>query len=327
MFRRFARSIKLTITVIISLCVILTSIVAFLTIKKYTYNIFVHLSVQYLMQQNQNAQLYLDVIEETSRLLSENQKIVFALETSKFDNNIIPLLDGVKVSNINITGISLYGENGPLYISSNVTAAPTFAQLKDDKMLNQFMTSTQSSLWLIRYKSISEYYNSYRNNKYGVLTYSQKIYDKNNKLLGYLLVDTDIISFYNFFKSDNNSPFKHSDTYIICNDSEILPAPYSTEPDQFINADIFKNLHVDNSYKISSNRREILIFNKIPSSIDRVVSIVSLDTIYMQIYLLMSIFVLIIAFFVTFSLFGSFFISKSITQPLSILYDKIKKQA
>jgi hypothetical protein len=279
------------------------------------------------MQQNQNAQLYLDVIEETSRFLSENQKIIFGLQTSKFDNNIVPVLDGVIASNINITGISIYGKNGILYISSNVTAAPTFTQLKTDKILNQFISSTQSSLWLTRYRSITDYYNSYRNNKYGILTYTQKIYNKNNELLGYLLVDTDIISFYNFYKSDNNSPFKHSDTYIISDDNDILTAPYSTKLGQSINSDIFKNLHVDNSYKISSNGRQILIFNKVPTSIDKVVSIVSLDTVYIQNCLLMGIFVFIVVFFITFSVIGSFFISKSITQPLSILYDKIKKQA
>jgi hypothetical protein len=287
----------------------------------------VNLSVQYTIQQNQNAQLYIKLIEETSKLVSDNPNMIHSLQVSGYDNTIVKVLDGVRASNLNITGISVYGENGLIYMSNNVSNIPSYSQLKSDGILRRQIPYGQSSYWLARYKNISEFYTTYPypDRKYGIFTYVSKIFDKDKNMLGYLLVDTNMISLYNFFNPENNALFKHSSTYIITDSNDILSAPFSTALNRFVINDIKKNRNMKKDYLISSNKQEILVFSKIPNYSDTIITVISLDTIYRQTHLLLAVMLALTALFAALSVLVSSILSKSISQPLIGLYIKMKK--
>ncbi|HHV99835.1 MAG TPA: hypothetical protein GXX36_09750 [Clostridiaceae bacterium] len=326
MFIALERKIKVFLIIIIIMAALINSLTVNLTIRKNIYDHSVQLSQQHIKQQNQNLRLNMNLIEETSRLISENPVIKESLETTDFSDKVIPLLDSLRASNLNILGVTVYGSNGILYLSSNTYNAPKFEKVKDNfHFLNKL--AEKNSYWMVRTKDIPSFYNYNSVSKTGIFTCAICIKNNHGESLGYLFVDTNINSIYDFYKPDDSGMFYNkSSIYIITSDKKTLTSPYNPPLGIGLQlADI--NMippFMDSSYTIEKNRKSIITYYPIPNSSDTVVIVTPLD-LNSQLGTLITVLLVLGFSFVLVSFLLIKILSKSIIYPLTRLYESMQK--
>ena len=125
---RIEQKIRYLFIGIIAFSVLGSSVLLYIVLSKNILQNYLELSVQYANQQNQKANLYLNLITETAKLLINDQDISAVLQYPKFDstlvNRTINKLSGIQTSNVSLTGITLYGLNGVCYKSESIGLAP-----------------------------------------------------------------------------------------------------------------------------------------------------------------------------------------------------------
>lgn len=326
MFIVLEKKIKIILMVIIIMGTLVISLTVNLTIRKNISDHSVQLSQQHIKQQNQNLRLNMNLIEETSRLITENPVIIESLETTHFNDKVIPLLDSLRASNLNILGVTVYGENGILYLSSNAYNAPKFDKVKDifdplEKL------SEKNSFWMVRLKNIPSFYNYNSVSKTGIFTCTICIKNNQGDPLGYVFIDTNINSIYDFYKPDDSGMFYNSSSiYIITSENKTLASPYNSSLSAGLQvADIKQTSSSgDKAYTLEKNRKSIITYNPIPNSSDTVAIITPLD-INSQLGTLITVLLVLGFSFVLISFVLIKILSKSIIYPLTRLYESMQK--
>lgn len=326
MFSHLAKKIVAYILLLAFSCIVLISIMSYSLLKENIYNNFVTLSVQYTSQQNKKFDQYKKLIEETSRLISENVNIKNALKAEKFDDTIIPMLDGITASNLNIKGLTIYSakksgasESNIIYSSSLISDLPSLDQLYEDTSFRDFVASSDIIMWQLRYKSIMNFYGQ----QHCFFTNFIKISDEQNNLLGFLVVDTKLNSLFELYKTSTNMFFNNAGTYVFSNDGSIFSAPYSQTLTTITQKDILNDISLKKRYSYSSDKKYIIICSKI-SEADSIITLVPLNNIQMRFRLLKIILVVLNLCFVIIFIFISKFLSVSVTKPLDKLYQKME---
>lgn len=324
LFKHLEKKITCIVSLTIPAFVLLASILVYLIIQNIVYNNFIQLSTHYTAERTQNVQLYMNLIEETSKQLSFNPRIISALESSEFDTSVIPILDSIRSFNLNIIGISVYGEKNSSYASSSVYTNSMTDNLGKSPIFQQFKNSQKQYFWIVRCDGISDIYSDYYYDKKVIFSLVSKIYDADKNVIGYLLVDTNINSLYGFFKSNTSSPGLQTNTYILTSNNNILTSPYNSTELQTILNEIKKADTMKTGFILTPYRKNVLVFNEIPDSYDKMVVSIPTDTLFAQLHLFMAALLLLLVVFVILSIPLSIILARSISKPLSNLYLKMK---
>lgn len=80
MFRSFGRNIRLVLVLFITVYIVASSFILYRTMEHRSLDMLRQLSVQYTGQQHKNTLLFMNWLEETSKLISNNQVVQNALK-------------------------------------------------------------------------------------------------------------------------------------------------------------------------------------------------------------------------------------------------------
>jgi len=323
MFKRLERKIQVIILLSMTIGIILLVTIAYASIRNIVLQHYQQQLVQFVRQASNNIQLHMNLIEETSKYAADDPSVQYALNTRRFNNSIIAVLDGIRISNLNIFGATLYCTNGDVYTSSNNSNIPSFSWLMDNELPASFLEDPEKeSAWIVRHKSSSLYYTSYDNKMNGLLTYVLKIKDSNDKTAGYILVDTDITALHRYYQNTEGAFFQCIGSYIIDTDQTILPAPQSPELDPSLlqqNSRLLEQGFVPDAYP-----DRFMIVSAISNSNARILVTLSLELILQRLRLFLWPLILICFLFFVLSAVLSYSLAKSISLPLNALYQKMQ---
>lgn len=138
MFRSFGRNIRLVLVLFITVYIVASSFILYRTMEHRSLDMLRQLSVQYTGQQHKNTLLFMNWLEETSKLISNNQVVQNALKKPTYDGAISPILEGIRSSSSDILGIYIWGEAGGTYSSSNVSGCCPLQRSKKNQGWNNF---------------------------------------------------------------------------------------------------------------------------------------------------------------------------------------------
>lgn len=317
---------KITFIVILTVFVFVLSsgTIVYATIKSIVFNDFIQLSIRSAAEKNQNVSLYMKLVEETSKQLSHNPRIISVFESSGFDTSITSVLDNIISFSPNVIGISVYGDKCPGYTSSHVSHNSMTDSLKNSLLFQQFENSTNKYLWLVRNKDVADIYSTSYYDKKAIFSFISKIYDENEKITGYLLVDMHINSLYGFFQTNSLSSKLQTDTYIVTSDNDVLASPYNIAPQKFIPDNIKKAGSIQTGYLMSEDKKNIYVFNQIPDSHDEIVAAIPTNILFSQLRFFIIILLAVLVVFTILSILLGRLLAKSISQPLNHLYTEMK---
>ena len=317
---------------IVSFSLISSSLLLYLALQRNIFANYVQLATQYANQQNRNADLYLSLIEETAKLLSGDEDIIRALQNPRFDSALISRavakLSGIQTGSVTLTGITMYGLNEVCYASESIGLAPnnppTLKQLMADPLFREFAGSEQRILWWVRYQKAIRFpvYNS--NIHGGLITLVLKIYDPNNKPVGFLLVDTKVNSFFLFFKDKEDS----DGAFLIGGAHEVVAASYNQGLPPKATEDLQKmraRTQASDSY-LAANRGVLYLSYQIPHSASSIVKVVSLNQVRFGLWGFLCLLILLNAGLISLIVIFSRTLSQSISRPLAALFQKMQQK-
>lgn len=318
--------IAATLNIVIILCIVLAGILAYTIVKKSIYDNYIKLSLQYSAQQQQKCQLYMKLIEETSTMVANNLNVDSGLKGYGNYESVAKVLDGVIKANTSIAALSLYTDSDAIYTSSSISNPPTLADLCKSETIRHFLSSSDTTLWLIRRDTMDGFYTTSRADRYaGVYTMIAKVYDPQNKLLGYLLIDTSVNAVFSFFHTDGNASIAVNSAYILANDESFIAAPYNKVLNKPVLGEIQQKmeLQVPDSYFIRG--KYLTIFQKLSASDDQIAIVYTLDAILGKLVFVKTFLAVFSLFFIGLCFFMIRLISSSISQPLTSLYRKMQE--
>ncbi|MEK4350837.1 hypothetical protein MKX41_08320 [Paenibacillus sp. FSL R5-0475] len=336
MFRSFGRNIRLVLVLFITVYIAASSFILYRTMEHRSLDMLRQLSVQYTGQQHKNTLLFMNWLEETSKLISNNQVVQNALKKPAYDGAISPILEGIRSSSSDILGIYIWGEAGGTYSSSNVSGLLPFAEIKKVPGMEQFLDNREQTLrWTVLNR---EHLMNAPSDLRDRLLLEVKIQNGEGQILGLLSLEVEIDKLYSFYLSGKNTIYGENEVYLLTSNGKLLSAadvpmkrlqkirtalatpeknrpakPEGQEDTASGDADLLERETADG----------LILLYPLPESDERIVTYISADGMNAELrtfkYLMI---VLNIVVFIVFWLLISM-LSGSIVNPLKQLYLKI----
>ncbi|MDQ0091323.1 hypothetical protein J2T12_004760 [Paenibacillus anaericanus] len=225
MFRSFGRNIRIVLVIFITTYIIVSSLILFRTMEQRSLEMLRQLSVQYTGQQHKNALLFMNWLEETSKLISNNQVVQTALEKTTYDQAISPILEGIRSSSGDILGIYIWGEAGSTYSSMNVSGLLQFTEIKKSQGMEQFLLDQEKTTrWTVQNRRMLM---SSPIDLRERLLLEVKIQDPEGAALGLLCLEVDLSKVYDFYLSGKNTIYGENEVYLLTGTGELL-SPVAT---------------------------------------------------------------------------------------------------
>lgn len=222
MFRSFGRNIRLVLVLFITVYIAASSFILYRTMEHRSLDMLRQLSVQYTGQQHKNTLLFMNWLEETSKLISNNQVVQNALKKPAYDGAISPILEGIRSSSSDILGIYIWGEAGGTYSSSNVSGLLPFAEIKNVPGMEQFLDNREQALrWTVLNR---EHLMNAPSDLRDRLLLEVKIQNTEGQVLGLLSLEVEIDKLYSFYLSGKNTIYGENEVYLLTSNGKLLNA-------------------------------------------------------------------------------------------------------
>ncbi|MEK3715140.1 MULTISPECIES: hypothetical protein [unclassified Paenibacillus] len=325
MFRSFGRNIRLVLVLFITVYISASSFILYRNMEHRSMDMLRQLSVQYTGQQHKNTLLFMNWLEETSKLISNNQVVQQALKKPAYDGAISPILEGIRSSSSDILGIYIWGEAGVAYSSSNVSGLLPFPEIKKDPGMQQFLGDHEQTLrWtVLNREQLMNAPTDLRDR----LLLEVKIQETGGRVLGLLSLEVEIGKLYSFYLSDKNSIYGENEVYLLKEDGKLLMAadmpPVRLQEIGAALATPGKSSLNETDFMVRETAGGLILLYPLPDSADQIVTYISADGMKAELqafkYIMLA---LNIAVFILFWLLISM-LSNSIVNPLNQLYLKI----
>jgi hypothetical protein len=336
MFRSFGRNIRMVLILFITVYIIVSSLILFRTMEQRSLGMLRQFSVQYTGQQHKNALLFMNWLEETSKLISNNQVVQTALGKAAYDPAIPPILEGIRSSSGDILGIYIWGEAGGIYSSMNVSGLLPFQEMKQERGMEQFLREKEKTVrWTVQNRSrLMSSATDLRDR----LLLEVKIQAPDGAVLGFLCLEVDLSKLYDFYLSGNNTIYGGNEVYLLTETGELLsPVDPGKERMQEIRAALMspvtlaegevQELAIDsiqeNNAQVHKAGDGLILLYNLPDSADKIATYISAESMNAELHTLKYILVgLNVAVFLVFWVL-IFMLSGSITVPMKQLFQKI----
>lgn len=275
-------------------------------------------------------------LEETSKLISNNQVVQTALGKEAYDPVVSPILEGIRSSSGDILGIYVWGEAGGTYSSINVSGLLSFQEMKQERGMEQFLQNKQrTARWIVENRSkLMSSATDLRDR----LLLEVKIQNSDGAVLGLLCLEVDLNKLYDFYLSGDNTIYGGNEVYLLTETGELLsPIDPGKERMQEIRAALMspvtpaeeevQELAIDsiqeNNAQVHKAGEGLILLYNLPDSADRIATYISAASMNAELRTLKYILVgLNIAIFAAFCVL-IFMLSGSITVPMKQLLQKI----
>lgn len=287
-------------------------------------NDFINHSVQSAEQLNNNIKLNLTSFETVANLLTHNTTIIEAMSTDKYNIDVIPILDSVAMTNLNIAGTCLYGVNGINYYSSTVQAPPPLDFILKNEIPDDFVQSADSTTWILREHTIKEYknYTGYYRSANGLFSFVSKLRNESNELLGYFLIDIPINNIYSFPMNKDNIFLNNTSIYILNEQNKIAHTfKQANNNDEAFNPELITNKDITLPIRL---KNAVATVSELENTNTKTVVYTSFRYIKNKFYELIVILFVLDSLFILLVILLVKPLSKSIYKPLQALYSKMK---
>lgn len=285
---------------------------------------FINHSAQSAEQLNNNIKLNLASFEPVANLLIHNVTIIDAISVTKHNTDIIPILDSILMTNMNIAGACLYGVNGTSYYSSTASSPPPLDFIIENELPQSFIKSSNNSIWILREYTMQQYKNyiiNYRSPK-GLFSYVSKLKNDKGELLGYLLLDIPINKIYSFPMNKDNIFLNNTNVCILNQQNDIVHC--FKEEITISEAELSKILDDENITSPVQLKNAVITASNLENTNSKTVVYTSFEYIKNRFYKLLVILVILDALFILLVVLLVKPLSKSIYEPLQALYSKMK---
>ncbi len=321
MFRSLEKKIKSILLLFIASFLIISFIVIYFIIKNNIFQNIIDFSLQNISQRDQNVELYMNYMEETTSLVVMNRQLLHELSTDARSTVIESKLDFWKTTSLDILGITIYDNYGRIYTTGNEESP---ASIDTVYALAGIEQDASSSFWIYRKSQVNKLSTVPELTKYGVFSYVSKILDDDGIFLGYILVDTKLQTIFNYYVADAGVLFRNTDTYLLTQDNAVIAAPYNSQ-DYELSPEHMEKLYTGDTYLLVDNKERILTISHLKDSGDSI--LVSTPTSFKsQLVLLNASFIGIATLLIIIAFLGVNLISDSIITPLTILHNKMNQE-
>jgi hypothetical protein len=307
MFRLLETRIERTLMLFTCFFALLINIVAFSIIYAATHQDRVQLTLAHIRQQEQNVQLHMQLLEETSRLIAQNSLISQRLVDGDASGEVANILNDYLASSLYISGLSIYALNESIYSSRLATSLLSLEKIAMELKSRSLLGGEPVSFWMVQHLRLTRAPDGY-------LTYISGIYNDDGILLGYLAVDTDINRIFSLYQLNESKNFINEKAYIYTSEGEAFSNGLSSPPPESYK-------RAEGNFKIIGNH--IVRIVQIPKSKDRVILSIPL-AIFSQMLPAGIVMMLSTAAFIFISFILIAFLSKSVMSPLMELHQKMQ---
>ena len=271
-------------------------------------------------QKRTNLNLFLDLMEETSKRFDLKE---INTANSKNQDQVLEMLSNLSQINKNLLGSAFIYPDGEIILSPRTSGYPTAEEIKSVPEIQQFINSDKPSSWIIRTNYIAKYYgNKFYNKEYGVFTLVNKIKMADGEY-GLLLIDIDPQTIYNIF-TDNTHRELDIRVVLISSDLEILPNPGETDTINHLGQFIRDNYSTE-KYKLSFRHRKLVFYTPVSENY-KIATLVSVDSLFLQLASILIPIMLELIILVALSLYISHQLTKTISDPLEKLYHTMNSE-
>lgn len=322
MFRALDKRIKLILILVVLTYIGLASFIVFRTIKDQTMVMQQQLSVKYTEQQNKNVQLYMQWLEETTRLALNHPGLQDTLMSDRYDETLVPILDGLRSSNLDISAIIIFGVKGTKYSTSNISGIKSYSAVQDDPVYSRFLASDETSRWLIQspYKLVS-----YPNDPRMMLYYIEKIMDEQGQLQGLLFLESSLSKLFTFYHSNEHNLSGHSQVSFLTENDEVLmdnEALGEQRKEEILRA-ASTHMPREQITMLETNDGIVLLY-RLYKSDDRVVILLNTDKLGGQLNWLKNALLVVNIAIAALFIFLIMQLSRSISEPLAQLHRRMR---
>ncbi|BBH22045.1 hypothetical protein Back11_33900 [Paenibacillus baekrokdamisoli] len=321
MFRVLGKRIKIILILVVMIYIGLASYIVFRIIESRSMDMQHQLSVQYTEQQNKNAQLYLQWLEETTRLVLNHPGLQDALQSNHYDDTISPVLDGIRSSNLDISAIVIYGEQGAVYSTSSISALKPFADIKQDTDFSRFVTSKKTSQWTIQ---SPEKLVSISSDPRQMLFYMEKISDESGKLRGILFLETNLSKLYDFYRSSDQTIYGNNQIYFFTENNQLQGADKLGSE---VKEEVRRTADLQSSKEnmiMRESRNGMIMLYRLYKSNDRMVILINTDKLNEYLKWLQNTLLIVNSVIALLFILLIIQLSSSISEPLKQLYRKMR---
>lgn len=322
MFRQFSRRIFLILFLAGSVCATSIGAVSYFFARHLILSEFASISDAYFRTSSDNLTLYMNYVEETTRMISTNPTVISALSSESYLTGISSLLNDIAVtSNLDIRGITLYALNGYTYSGNNYSGYPTLEQLRENPEIDRFLSEPAlREEWFFRTDQPQNYYSSLRSSQ-GGFSYAMKIPAQNRTAL--MIVDLDASKIASFFATGNHL-FDRSSIYLMQDQTKPIPLTVPLELNAGDLDKVNRHLKVGAAWRQTIGSR-LFLLEPIPDSNVRLLLTIPLANATGFLSELKSLIVLLSILAAFFSAYLFRRLKKTIIKPLYVLYRKMRK--
>ncbi|MBD1382278.1 cache domain-containing protein [Metabacillus arenae] len=323
MFNVLSKRIVLFTVLPVLICSTLLSLFSYLWFQHTLQKQFEQLALSYFQSSSDSLTQYLHYSEEMSKWITNNPKVAKAISETEHLKEVSTIFDQmIYNNNVDISGVTIYKKNGDIYTPSRTSHVPSFSQLIENTNLKAFTQNTQKKyIWISRYQSISSFYNNRYSND-GIFSYILKLYDTDNQLLGYIVVDLDLKTLYDFFQTSNKL-FNKSQVFMIRDQKDIAGSTKSATIKLNPN-DLSKMNQKNDGTFISNDRKQLIMFDTMMDSNTKIVMSIPTKNAYQYSVLFKALLILFTILFTFSSLYIGIALKKSIIEPITRLYQKMQ---
>jgi hypothetical protein len=320
MFSKLNNKIRNIIIITVTVSLLLSTVISFFYTRRLIYHNYYSLAVEYMDKKKSNVDIYLNLIEETIEYVASDPLLGNCLEKESYNDEVTPILDGLRNLNLNILGAIIYTPGEQTYSSSNISSIPPFEDvIQSEPYANLIDDPNNKGYWYIHHSVPNQY--PYYDAKQ-MLSYICKVSDADNHMLGYMVVNTNIDAIKRVFNTDDIESFEILDFAILDDKGDFLVPTQNS----------IRYMHripsintVSRNYQVLQRDREsiVLLTSLRPLDYWALVS-VSSDIIntYLLYLIIFLIFMLTVFVILSFILANS--LSNSIVTPLDDLHSKIE---
>lgn len=320
MFRALDRKMKAILFSVVLVYVILSSLIVYSTIEKRSTEMQRQLSLQYTGQEHRNAQLFMKWLEESTSLVTNNLAVQNSLQIPEFDNSVLPVLDGMISSNPYIWDMVIYGMNGIVYTSSNVSDARSLQEVEAMPEYANFLHSSFMKEWRVQSPGSLVYRNLDPRSR---LQYVAKMADKKEETIGLLVMTADLQKLNSFYHADDPEFYGTREMHILTRDHGLV----NTNGQEVQDNALWRELESSNPNQETSvveTKDGIVLLYRLFHSEDRIAISISGEPVKNELeslkYILFAVGGLIVLVFILLIRW----ISDSILDPLKSLYKKMR---
>ena len=311
-FSGFEKKLKYTIFAGVYTLLVLLCILIYLSVRSEVRDNYIEKSLSTTRQASKNIDISAEFIEQTAEVYARKNKIGDELGKKDYQHRLNhEMLDLMHYSTY-IRDIYLFGINGNRYFSNAVYSDNFYVNYLSE--IKKASESGRGRRWGIYHGEVNSPIAEAEN----ALMYMSAMYDSEENVTGYMVINVDMGLITDAFGERNKKIFGATGAYIVSNDG-LKVCLY----EEIENPGAEEEINIQSGYKISGNGKYVILSDKAEITDMALLVTAPLENAYGQAALLGIFLTAVMVLFAPVLIFAEEMLIKSVIVPLEKLYKKM----